>query len=1274
MANRGKSAATRVAKALGRGFEPKQKTETGVVVGPGLVMINGQLFNGADLGSQRGRTVVVTNIGSAGAALYVPARNTSGAGAAVAGGASGAGAAPGTPGGTSSPYPHYLDDHLGLLSWARVNKSGSKLTDLQEHKHDIVGAVHTVTGAVGSIVGATALNTLGLYASGNDGTAGNVILRTDGSGGIIISNARLDAIYADADLIIDPVTSLDLRGEDILLHPEQRIYFNKIIQTDQTDADGPLLMLNPDTGLIDAESIQANEAYFNAVIAEARWAEAGIIELTKSVAPLKRPFTIPDVGDTGTMYVGYLEGLPGYNPLASPDGGPNLAKVPFFQDGGIVQQPVAWVNRSYAEDEGIATGGGTPLVIYDTDFSEFDPSGLGINLLHTGANNSLSEVTNTVGIYDDSGNDVLRIETNLINCHTHWNGAGAASLEDYVYTGRFKILAANAGIGFTIYSDYPNSDAYYRVRRYSSKPEFYLENHGSGWDMQGDTQSTYDPSDNLSVWHRFRIEVGAGVSGTEIRARFWLDGDSEPGTWDVDCYDANSFRTSGTFGLWYMAGGPNNIMVDDLYAEGLVAYGGGAVSSQVTVLNPTGVENDDYLFCVITYPSTATITPPAGWTQRETKSTSVPAVKSTLYSYWWQTGDPTSHTFSMNAAGAAFGSMIAVRYQRTGSPVFDTSSIAGNNTTTLQPADLDAAVNDMVVYFLVRHDDAIVNVGSIPVGFVNAGISIAPSGSYAHHYYYRKMSETDATYGPTFGALSESGDYAWFGIAAHAEAGQDLPFYVGAAWGYVTLADPQPGDVTAEEVAYTWETLGSYAADDGSSVLAVGKTAQIDTRVQDYGDPTGDVYMILTVLDKKGPPYIKLARHHGYDPATGKLVTELIGQFGQLAGLGIDGTDPNDEPGLVIVKNDGRKVLLTPDQFVMEGTEARWYDNNGSLFLKIDDYNGLMLRSNPSGVQFAWPFTPATDGGYSLTDWYTGDEVGGLYGETTLTDAQVLVLARGREGSGKRASLYLTALTELTGERARVFISAEEDGGSNRARIELDSDAGASDPTVTVTAGNIILNGDVSPIDIVTDTYTSDQTLFNLGTRAGWATAETGRKFGIKMGRLNYPGHRTIQLGYVSEADYGQSPAFFLAVGDPETEAVRVDSGGQVGIGTSDPAYPLDVAGRARASSGFHSFATPGIPSNTVWTISTDLERGAMVFIGPGVGTDVPLGITVHNDYNDIAAKLVDTNGNLEVSTSVLTGTTGNVNKVTVSLVNGVLYIENRLSYNANFTVTLLGR
>lgn len=888
--------------------------------------------------------------------------------------------------------------------------------------HDIVsGSDHETTATAGQIVGATSDNVLGLFNSGSDASAGNIILRSDGSGNVEVNQLAADYLTADGVLEITPTT-------DILLSPGGYIYFDAVIASVQTTEGDPRIYLNPETGLGDFLSIQADEAYFNAVIAQARWAEAGAIEITRSVAPLNRPFVIPGVGLTSTMYVGYLEGLPGYNPLG--DG--HIVKIPFFQDGGFTQQPCAYAGGRANVETGVIAGG-AGYVHYDVDFSEFDPGGLGVNLLHTGANNSLTGVTNTVGIYDDSGNDVLRIETDLTNCHTHYDGSGYETLADYEYTGRFKILSAGVGFGFTLYSDYPNSDSYYRVRRYGAHPEFQMVNHGSGWSISGTTVSTYDPSDNLNVWHKFKIQVYDNAGETVVKARFWLDGDTEPGTWDIDATDANAFRTEGTFGLWYMDGGPDEIYFDDLkvVSLGSVTY----EDTQVLVGPPTGIEDGDIMFCTVTYPTARTVTVPTGWTLRRTMSTSN-GQTTKLYTSVYDSAGSTGYRWFLNGSKEMMIALSAIRYMRTSGTTFLTSGVANNSGAPATSA-VNATENGIHLVMIARHDGVTNDAVPATSGYIKA---IDESGSaYTVQHFFKVMTADAASYAPTISTPSAGTYFAVGAAAINAADGASTPFYVGSAWGTVVLSDPQPVDVTPEEAAYEFTTLGSYKTDDGSSVNAVGKTAQIDARVMDYGDPSGDVYMILTVLDRKGPPYIRLARHHGFDPVTGFLDSEVIGQFGQLAGLALTELDPQDEPGLVIFRDNGRKALLTPNQFVMEGADSYWYDVDGDVIVSILEDDGIAVHTKVEEYDAG-----ITSGkrNYVFKDG-NGDIIGGLYYSAFVPSNPILPegqrLALRVKGDGRDGVDLDIVASQTNGARAgRVTMRAYS--GSNQSYLQVGHD------------------------------------------------------------------------------------------------------------------------------------------------------------------------------------------------------------------------------------------
>ena len=104
----------------------------------------------------------------------------------------------------------------------------------------------------------------------------------------------------------------------------------------------------------------------------------------------------------------------------------------------------------------------------------------------------------------------------------------------------------------TFFSSYPNSDRYYRLRAYQGRP-FELAPHGRSF-SRDDSVTSVDLVSN--VWYRFHIDVHAGSDRTEILARVWRDGTSEPSRWQIECLDTAPDRfTFGTIGLWSMGGG-----------------------------------------------------------------------------------------------------------------------------------------------------------------------------------------------------------------------------------------------------------------------------------------------------------------------------------------------------------------------------------------------------------------------------------------------------------------------------------------------------------------------------------------------------------------------------------------------------------------------------------------------------------------------------------------------------------------------------------------------
>jgi hypothetical protein len=105
----------------------------------------------------------------------------------------------------------------------------------------------------------------------------------------------------------------------------------------------------------------------------------------------------------------------------------------------------------------------------------------------------------------------------------------------------------------TFFSDYPASDAYYRLRSYNGG-SFHIAPHPDGHTVSGDGDTGVVPS--AGIWYSFRVQVEDTGTQTEIRAKIWAQGQSEPADWQLQAYDASPARlTGGTIGVWSMGRG-----------------------------------------------------------------------------------------------------------------------------------------------------------------------------------------------------------------------------------------------------------------------------------------------------------------------------------------------------------------------------------------------------------------------------------------------------------------------------------------------------------------------------------------------------------------------------------------------------------------------------------------------------------------------------------------------------------------------------------------------
>lgn len=199
--------------------------------------------------------------------------------------------------------------------------------------------------------------------------------------------------------------------------------------------------------------------------------------------------------------------------------------------------------------------GGTPLY-----FGDFEGQPIGSNAAgwyDTGVANSLVQDDSLFSIGEVGGTRTLSTTSSLSNVHSHFDTSASRAWSGYEYRGRMRIEHPDAGIGVTSHSQYPNADAYYRIRRYANARDFHLYSHPhpSGLDVTCSSSTTgVVPAPN--VWYEFRFLVFPTEDRTIVRARVWSELEPEPPNWQIDCEDTRPDRlVSGSVGVWSLGEG-----------------------------------------------------------------------------------------------------------------------------------------------------------------------------------------------------------------------------------------------------------------------------------------------------------------------------------------------------------------------------------------------------------------------------------------------------------------------------------------------------------------------------------------------------------------------------------------------------------------------------------------------------------------------------------------------------------------------------------------------
>jgi len=224
--------------------------------------------------------------------------------------------------------------------------------------------------------------------------------------------------------------------------------------------------------------------------------------------------------------------------------------------------------------------GADPNTLWYEDFSMHSVGSFVSSWVDTEAGNSMNEDDGLFEVGDLSGNRAFFTRSTDTNIHSHYVSSNSESWRSYEVRGRLGITDAQGGVGVTAYSQYPSSDAYYRLRRHGSG-DFELSVHPHADSTHPDL-NCFDRRTGVTPvtnrWYRYRLRVEETDGGsTRVRGKLWRADQAEPAAWQAECVDHRTHRpSSGRVGVWSM--GPGSKYWDDFEVVGLSEGSGGSGS------------------------------------------------------------------------------------------------------------------------------------------------------------------------------------------------------------------------------------------------------------------------------------------------------------------------------------------------------------------------------------------------------------------------------------------------------------------------------------------------------------------------------------------------------------------------------------------------------------------------------------------------------------------------------------------------------------------------
>jgi hypothetical protein len=230
-----------------------------------------------------------------------------------------------------------------------------------------------------------------------------------------------------------------------------------------------------------------------------------------------------------------------------------------------------------AYGDGISSGWSTEITRYP-DSTTAEPGGsflLDSNFANAGEEpegwidtkpyNSMAQDSSLFGPGVVEGDGVFMTSSGEVNIHSHHEMNDPTKWVNYEYRGRMRTNSADASLGFTGYSMYPEEDSYYRIRAESGST-FYMAPHPDGVFSMSCTSTDTGVVLTANQWFHFKMRLQSEAAHTAIVAKVWREDQSEPAGWQIDCVHGEASRLAyGTVGVWSMGVGQK--YWDDLQVE-----------------------------------------------------------------------------------------------------------------------------------------------------------------------------------------------------------------------------------------------------------------------------------------------------------------------------------------------------------------------------------------------------------------------------------------------------------------------------------------------------------------------------------------------------------------------------------------------------------------------------------------------------------------------------------------------------------------------------------